>query len=119
MLALESAGADKAKALENLTHFPGRYDPHVLEAVAAVFDGCLVNAAPTETQSCPVGIKNLRVGWTLFAAARTLDGVMIVPAGTQISPMLMEKLRNFAELGNLQEPVMVSRISSVNIAPLP
>jgi hypothetical protein len=51
-----------------------------------------------ETQSRPVGIKNLRVGWTLAAEARTRDGVLIVPAGTQISPMLMEKLRNFAEL---------------------
>ena len=106
--AVESAGADKVKALENLTHFPGRYDPQVVEAVAAVFDGCAVSAAPTETQSRPVGIKNLRVGWTLSAAARTRDGSMIVPAGTQISPMLMEKLRNFAELGNLQEPVMVT-----------
>jgi hypothetical protein len=50
----------------------------------------------------------LRVGWTLAVEARTRDGVMIVPAGTQISPMLMQKLRNFAELGELEEPMLVT-----------
>jgi hypothetical protein len=49
----------------------------------------------------------LRIGWTLAAAARTRDGMLIVPAGTQISPMFMEKLRNFADLGDLEEPMLV------------
>jgi hypothetical protein len=69
----------------------------------------LARTAPAENQSRPVGIKELRVGWTLAAEARTRDGVLIVPAGTQISPMLMEKLRNFAELGELEEPMLVTR----------
>jgi hypothetical protein len=33
---------------------------------------------------------------------------MIVPTGTQVSPMLLEKLRNFAQLGNLEEPMKVT-----------
>jgi response regulator RpfG family c-di-GMP phosphodiesterase len=104
----ESAEASKAKALENMTHFPGRYDPRVVEAVAAVFDVCLQRTTPVEARSRPVHIKNLQVGWTLAAEVRTRDGVMIVPAGTRISPMLMEKLRNFAELHNLEEPMKVT-----------
>ena len=91
-----------------MTRFPGRYDPRVVEAVAAVFDICLAHTTPAESQSRPVRIKNLRVGWTLAAEARTRHGVMIVPAGTQISPLLMEKLRNFAELGDLEEPMLVT-----------
>jgi response regulator RpfG family c-di-GMP phosphodiesterase len=108
LLAHESGKANKAKALENMSRFPGRYDPRVLEAVAAVFDICLERATPAEFPSRPVGIKELRVGWTLAAEARTQDGMLIVPAGTQISPMLMEKLRNFAELGDLEEPMLVT-----------
>jgi response regulator RpfG family c-di-GMP phosphodiesterase len=108
LLAYESARASKSNALENMTRFPGRYDPRVVEAVAAVFDHCVVRAIPVEAQGRPVGIKDLRVGWTLAAEARTQDGMLIVPAGTQISPMLMEKLRNFAELGDLQEPMLVT-----------
>jgi hypothetical protein len=53
-------------------------------------------------------MKNLRVGWTLAAQVCTRDGIMIVPAGMEISPMLMEKLRNFAELGELEEPMLVT-----------
>jgi response regulator RpfG family c-di-GMP phosphodiesterase len=108
LVAYESAQASKSKALENMTRFPGRYDPRVVEAVAAVFDVCLQSAAPPEGQSRPVRIKTLRVGWTLVAGARTRDGAMIAPAGTQISPMLLEKLRNFAELRNLEEPMTVT-----------
>jgi response regulator RpfG family c-di-GMP phosphodiesterase len=107
LVALESGHASKAKALEKMTRFPGRYDPHVLEAVAAVFDICLSRATSAEFPSRPVGIKELRTGWRLAAEARTRDGQLIVPANTEISPMLLEKLRNFAELGELEEPLMV------------
>jgi response regulator RpfG family c-di-GMP phosphodiesterase len=108
VLVYEAADASKARALENMARFPGRYDPRVLEAVAAVFDIRLEQPAPAEAQTRPVGIKELRLGWTLATAARTRDGVLIVPAGAQISPMLMEKLRNFAELGDLEEPMLVT-----------
>jgi response regulator RpfG family c-di-GMP phosphodiesterase len=108
LLAHESAKASKSNALENMTRFPGRYDPRVVEAVAAVFDDCVVRTIPVEAQGRPVGIKNLRVGWTLTAEACTRDGVLIVPAGTKISAMLLEKLRNFAELGELEEPMQVA-----------
>ncbi|HTA30174.1 MAG TPA: HD domain-containing phosphohydrolase, partial [Candidatus Cybelea sp.] len=108
LVAHESIKASKARALEMMTLCPGRYDPRVLEAVGAVFDVAWTRTTSTETQTRPVGIKSLRTGWTLAAEARTKDGVMIVPAGTQISPMLMQKLRNFAELGELEEPLLVS-----------
>jgi hypothetical protein len=34
----------------------------------------------------------------------TADGVLIVKAGTRVSPMLLERLRNFARLQGLGEP---------------
>jgi response regulator RpfG family c-di-GMP phosphodiesterase len=104
----ESGGVTKTRALEHLAKFPGRYDPHVVDAVAAVFDICLVHATPAEAQVRPVSAKNLQVGWKLAADARTGDGVMIVSAGTVVSPFLLEKLRNFAELNNLEEPLSVT-----------
>jgi response regulator RpfG family c-di-GMP phosphodiesterase len=44
LMAYESAKGSKAKALENMT-LSRRYDPRVLEAVAAVFDICLERGA--------------------------------------------------------------------------
>lgn len=110
----ESARASKSNAWENMTRFSGRYDPRVVEAVASVFDDGVVRVLPVEAQGRPVGIKNLRVGLTLAAEACTKDGVLIVPAGTQISPMLIEKLRNFAELGDLEEPMLVTDLCGSN-----
>jgi len=107
VLAYEAVENSKSRALENMARFPGRYDPRVLQAVAAVFDIRLEQAAPGESSVRQVGIKELRAGSTLAEAARTRDGVLIVPAGAQISPMLLEKLRNFAELGDLEEPMQV------------
>ena len=37
----------------------------------------------------------------------TSDGVMIVGAGTVVTPMLLEKLRNFATLNGIREPIRV------------
>jgi response regulator RpfG family c-di-GMP phosphodiesterase len=108
LVANESPAASKAKSLENMKRFPGRYDPRVVDAGAAVFDVCLESATPAQIQSRPVRIKNLRVGLVLATEARTRNGVMIVPAGTRISPLLIEKLRNFAELDNLEEPMNVT-----------
>jgi response regulator RpfG family c-di-GMP phosphodiesterase len=108
LAAHELVKVSKVKALELMTQCAGRYDPRVLEAVAAVFDVCWPGTTGAEAPSWPVGIKTLRVGWILAVEARTRDGVMIIPAGTQISPMLMEKLRNFAELGELDEPMLVT-----------
>jgi response regulator RpfG family c-di-GMP phosphodiesterase len=107
LVALESAKVSKTNVLASMTQFPGRYDPRVLEAVAGVFDICLERATPTESEPRPAGIKELRVGWILTSEARTRDGMLIAPAGGKISPMLMEKLRNFAELRQLEEPIYV------------
>ena len=108
LLALESPKASRAGVLAHMTQLPGRYDPRVLQAVAAVFDVGLERPAPAELPPRAVRVRELRIGLTLASEARTRDGVLIVPAGTQISPLLIEKLRNFAELGDLEEPLLVA-----------
>jgi len=45
----------------------------------------------------------------LLSPIQTNDGVLIVQAGTAISPMLLEKLRNFAELSGIKEPIYVKK----------
>jgi len=37
----------------------------------------------------------------------TPDGMMIVPAGTEVSTMLLKKLHNFAETTGLKEPIYI------------
>lgn len=109
LLSHESDKASKSKALEAMTRCPGRYDPKVLEAVAAGFDICLGPVVPVGVPIRSVRVKEVRVGNILAADVRTCDGALIAPAGTQISPMLIEKLRNFSELDEIDEPLSIAR----------
>jgi hypothetical protein len=85
-----------------------RYDPKVIDAVAAGFDIHL----PAETKdpaTLSISFNDLRVRDILKSDLITHGGTLIIAAGTEISPMLLQKLRNFARLSGIQEPVRVSR----------
>ncbi len=89
-----------------MTRATGQHDPKVLAAIAASFDICLTGGN-SDVPGQPVSVADLHVGHVLQAAARTREGVPIAPAGARVTPILLEKLRNFAELHELSEPLLV------------
>jgi len=105
LLLAESNHQPREKVLEGMTRANGRYDAKVLEAIAASFDICLTNAANESTRA--VSVKDLHVNDVLKSAAHTRDGVPIAPPGVRITPILLAKLRNFAELNELAEPLII------------
>jgi response regulator RpfG family c-di-GMP phosphodiesterase len=102
----EADNNSKEKALELMMRSPGHYDPKVLEAVAASFDISL-----TSPDSGPppraVNLRELRVGHILKSPAHTKDGMHIAPRDARVTPILLEKLRNFARLNALAEPILI------------
>jgi len=96
----------KEKALELMMRSPGHYDPKVLEAVAVSFDICLTSpdAGPPPRA---VNLRDLRVGHILKSPAHTKDGMHIAPRDARVTPILLEKLRNFARLNALAEPILI------------
>ena len=107
LLLIESKGIPRFKALTNMKQFPGRYDPKVLEAIAAAFDVFLAAKPSEETAAKEITFKELRVGNRLKADVMTSDGTLIVTAGTEVSQVVMEKLHNFADLSGIKEPIFV------------
>jgi response regulator RpfG family c-di-GMP phosphodiesterase len=105
LLLAESHNQSRDQALEAMMRIKGRYDPKVLEAIAASFDICLVAVDQENIRS--VNVKELHVGDVLKAGAYTKDKVPIAPSGSTVTPILLAKLRNFAELGELAEPLLV------------
>jgi hypothetical protein len=77
----------------------------VLEAVASCFD-IFLPAEKRETVRA-ITFAELSVGDVLEADLRTLEGTLLVAQGMKISPPLLEKLRNFAEIAGIKEPVRV------------
>jgi response regulator RpfG family c-di-GMP phosphodiesterase len=110
LLAYEAQKMPKFKALARMREAVGKYDPKVLEAVAVGFDVYLADqAAPDATAGVSIAFKDLQVGAVLKADLLTSEGTLMVAAGTEISAMLLEKLRNFAQLSGIKEPILIEK----------
>lgn len=107
MLELESTGLSKAKALEQMQARTGRYDPHVLDSTFACFDIYLAAPTAVKVGVRAIPLKELTIGHVLSANVQTKDGVLIVCAGTRVSQMALEKLRNFDQIQGIKEPIHV------------
>ncbi|MBL9188457.1 MAG: response regulator [Opitutaceae bacterium] len=107
MLALESHGQARGKALAELKTRTGHYDPRMLEIVAACFAVPEGTSEQPHTTVMEVTLQGLCVNHMLVEKIETKDGVMIMGAGTLITPMLLEKLRNFATVVGVREPICV------------
>lgn len=106
LLLIESKAIPRFKALTRMRQCPGRYDPKVLEAIAAAFDVFLA-AKPADEVLKEISFKHLCVGQVLKANVMTKDGMLIITAGTEVSQVVMEKLHNFSELSGINEPIYV------------
>jgi response regulator RpfG family c-di-GMP phosphodiesterase len=105
MLFFEARGFPRSKALEEMRKTTGVYDLKILNAAAA----CLVSYL-TPTHDLPgkaVEVTKLETGQVLLSSVETKDGVLIIPSGTRLTPMLLEKIGNFAQFAGIKEPIYV------------
>jgi response regulator RpfG family c-di-GMP phosphodiesterase len=82
------------------------YDLDVLRA----FTRCLM-AQEVETQIAPaqqIGLHELRTGHVLLAGIETMEGMLVIPESTTIDMAHLQKLRNFARLSGIREPILVA-----------
>lgn len=102
---LEFGGMPKSEIVEQMRKRPGAYDPRVVSAAMAT----LVQDPKVIESGQAVKAKDLCTGQVLLSPVQTHDGVLILPAGTRLSPMLLEKIHNFVELGGVREPIYINR----------
>jgi response regulator RpfG family c-di-GMP phosphodiesterase len=102
IMQLEERGATKGEILEEMKSRSGIYDPMVLKTAISV----LIDAPPKG--SVAVEVKDLKIGHVLMAALETLEGTLLVAAGSSISDSLLERIRNFSQLNEIKEPIYVS-----------
>lgn len=107
LASLETRKSAHYKGMEHLRERKGCYDPKVMEAVARFFELELPAHRQTERPPLALEVMQLHSGNVLAADVRTKQDVMIIAAGTKITPLIMERLRNFASLGGLKLPIFV------------
>ncbi|MGO8696977.1 MAG: HD domain-containing phosphohydrolase [Limisphaerales bacterium] len=107
LMFTETDEANKAKAIVEMEQCPGRYDPDVLKFVAAAFDVFVPVTSKEGVGGQPILFKDLSVGQVLLSDVLTREGTKIVMAGVKVTPVLLAKLRNFAALSGIQEPILI------------
>jgi response regulator RpfG family c-di-GMP phosphodiesterase len=104
-LTLLGAKGDSRQAVAEMEFRTTWYDLSVVRSLAKV----LRETGPErpETGTVEVQVKELRIGHLLISAIETTSGLLLVPPGTRLGLTHLEKLRNFARLGGIREPITV------------
>jgi len=87
--------------------WPGRYDPDILEKAFSCFSVRPGTQGTARIVIKAVTLKELAIGHVLSCNVETKDGMLIVCAGSRVSQMTLEKLRNFDQLQGIREPLHV------------
>ncbi|MBI3876445.1 MAG: response regulator [Verrucomicrobia bacterium] len=106
LAALEARGYARVAALEQLRSRRGLYDARLLQQA---YD-CLApeaQRAPGVLKKVAVEMKELRIGQVLVNGIETVDGMMLVAAGIELTPAHMERLKNFSTLAPIREPIFI------------
>ncbi|NTV73549.1 MAG: response regulator [Holophaga sp.] len=90
---------------EQLRLRKGVYDPAVLAALGQVL-GADPGAEPEATHRL-LDIESLAPGMLLMADVLNPDGMILIPAGTRLSMIQLERLRHLNRLGRIEEPILV------------
>lgn len=98
---LESRGKGKAKALQALKEHPLRYDP----AVLAALEKALGDEAKFVARS--LGVRELRPSMIFSEDVMNAQGQILISRGQEASPVLLERLRKYAEVARIREPIRV------------
>jgi len=104
-LNLLTAKGDPRQAVAEMEFRTTWYDLAVVRSLARVLEAQVPAAAETVIQELTV--KELRIGHLLGSDIETSAGLLLVPAGTRLGLTHLEKLRNFARLGGIQQPITV------------
>lgn len=101
---LESKGITRPSALKQLREQQGWYDPLMLQALHSNYSVVveMVSKPPVS-----IAFADLRAGHLLRSNVETKDGMLIVTAGNRITPALIERLRNFAQVSGIKEPILI------------
>jgi response regulator RpfG family c-di-GMP phosphodiesterase len=104
---LELQTGDKPRALAAMKEQAGAYDPRVLDSAFACFDVYLQQSSAAQPIIRPHSLRELSVGQVLAANVETTDGILVVSAGTELTSIVLQRLRNFAVLNPVKEPIYV------------
>ena len=104
---LEEEGVSTELCLEQMKNTPGCYDPRMLEIAVKLFTPQSSQLGEILRTKKAIPFTELRPGDILAEDVQTKENILIVSAGYKISPMILERLRNFSKLTGVREPIFI------------
>jgi response regulator RpfG family c-di-GMP phosphodiesterase len=106
LVELEEQKKTKEEALALMQQRAGWYDPRVLDATFACFDIYLPDSS-AKTQGQAITAKEVQIGQVVLQDIRTENGKLVVLARSQITPVLLLRITNFARFSPICEPIYI------------
>ena len=103
---LNAGDRSRLQSLNEMQTRLGWYDPALLAAVREYY-GVAVAARDAERASISIAIRDLAPGMVLRSDVETKDGTLILCSGHHITPMTLEKIKNFDLVSGIKEPLFV------------
>jgi response regulator RpfG family c-di-GMP phosphodiesterase len=107
LLRLEDSGQTTSHALAALRSDPARWDPEVLRAMETWLSTRPESDPAHRARLTQVSLDALRPGWVLAEPIQTVDGLVLIAAGQEISMLALERIRNHARAATIREPISV------------
>ena len=107
IIQVEEMEMTKQKAVEYVKNREGWYDPKLLKHTDAWVERYLREAPRSE-----VPLDDLKPGQILLDEVKTSEGFTLIGAGHKITPVVLQRIRNFAKLNQILEPVVIESVPS-------
>jgi len=104
----ESKNKNTPMIIKNMKENTGCYDPSLLATLEVIL------GIETRYVEREILMKDMKVGMVLAEDIKTPKGILIVPRGNEISPVLIRRLRNFAYTTGIHEPIIVLEPKNVS-----
>lgn len=106
-LVLEAEGVIRQQALQVMKLRVGIYDPKLLDLCFTCFETFLSSQLRGDIPVRALPIRELRAGQIVASDIATRSGLLLIGRDHCVTPMMLERLLNYAQLGEVQEPVLI------------
>ncbi len=106
-MTLESEGIVKQRAYEAMEARKGVYDPRLLQLCFACFQTFLTSTVSGDVPVRSLYVKELSTDQVVVSDIVTPEGVVLIGAGNRLTPMVLQRLKNYDTLGEVKQPVLV------------
>ena len=108
-LDLETDGVVKQQALDTMAARAGHYDPNLLQECFKCFTNFLATSISSDHPVTSLAVAKLLPGDIVVSDITTKGSLTLVRSGGILTAMTIERLLNFAQIGEVKEPVLIQR----------